>query len=78
MGVNKATVTRGDLERRIDQAMGRMKADLVIKNTRFLNVVTGEIAEGDVQVITQPCGKADVPAVPEVGDIGCHVRQQSA
>ena len=30
--------------------MGRTKADLVIKNTRFLNVVTGEIAEGDIAV----------------------------
>ena len=50
MGVNKGTVTRGDLERRIDQAMGRTKTDLVIKNTRFLNVVTGEIAEGDIAV----------------------------
>jgi adenine deaminase len=50
MGVTKAGVTRGDLERRIDQAMGRTKADLVIKDTRFLNVVTGEIAEGDIAV----------------------------
>jgi adenine deaminase len=50
MGVTKAGVTRGALERRIDQAMGRTKADLVIKNTRFLNVVTGEIAEGDIAV----------------------------
>ena len=48
--VSKPAVTRGDLERRIDQAMGRTKADLVIKNTRFLNVVTGEIAEGDIAV----------------------------
>ena len=50
MGVSKPAVTRGDLERRIDQAMGRTRADLVIKNTRFLNVVTGEIAEGDIAV----------------------------
>ena len=50
MGVSKETVTRGDLERRIDQAMGRTRADLVIKNTRFLNVVTGEVAEGDIAV----------------------------
>jgi adenine deaminase len=48
--VTKAGVTRGDLERRIDQAMGRTKADLVIKDTRFLNVVTGEIAQGDIAV----------------------------
>ncbi|EWY41436.1 adenine deaminase [Skermanella stibiiresistens SB22] len=43
-------VTRDDLGRRIDQALGRTKADLVIKDTRFLNVVTGEIAEGDIAV----------------------------
>ncbi|WP_158043903.1 adenine deaminase [Skermanella pratensis] len=43
-------VTRDDLGKRIDQAMGRTKADLVIKDTRFLNVVTGEIAEGDIAV----------------------------
>jgi len=50
MGLTKGEVTRHDLERRIDQAMGRLRADLVIKNTRFLNVVTGEIAEGDIAV----------------------------
>lgn len=44
------TQTRDRLIRRIDQALGRNKADLVIKNTRFLNVVTGEIAAGDVAV----------------------------
>ena len=43
-------VTRDDLGKRIDQAMGRTKADLVIKDTRFLNVVTGEIASGDIAV----------------------------
>ncbi|WP_207485987.1 adenine deaminase [Arenibaculum pallidiluteum] len=42
--------TRAELERRIDQAMGRGRADLVIKNTRFLNVATGEIAESDIAV----------------------------
>jgi adenine deaminase len=34
----------------IDQAMGREPADLVIKGGRFLNVVTGEIATGDIAV----------------------------
>ncbi|NYZ11849.1 adenine deaminase [Azospirillum sp. RWY-5-1] len=43
-------VTRDGLKRRIDQALGRDRADLVIKNTRFLNVVTGEIAESDIAV----------------------------
>ncbi|HYC05268.1 MAG TPA: adenine deaminase [Azospirillaceae bacterium] len=38
----------GGLSRRIDQALGRDKADLVIKDTAFLNVVTGEIARGDI------------------------------
>lgn len=50
MGVSKPDVTRDDLERRIDQAMGRTKADLVIKNTRFLNVVTGRSRRA-----TSPC-----------------------
>ncbi|MBN9529521.1 MAG: adenine deaminase [Alphaproteobacteria bacterium] len=44
------TQTRDRLIRRIDQALGRSKADLVIRNTRFLNVVTGEVAAGDVAV----------------------------
>jgi adenine deaminase len=38
------------LARSIDQALGREPADLVIKSTRFLNVVTGEIAESDIAI----------------------------
>jgi adenine deaminase len=38
------------IARRIDQALGRDAADLVIKHTRFLNVVTGEIATGDIAI----------------------------
>ncbi|AWJ87257.1 adenine deaminase (plasmid) [Azospirillum sp. TSH58] len=41
-------VTRDDLKTRIGQALGETRADLVIKNTRFLNVVTGETAAGDI------------------------------
>ncbi|MBK3733143.1 adenine deaminase [Azospirillum brasilense] len=41
-------VTRDELKTRIGQALGETKADLVIKNTRFLNVVTGETAAGDI------------------------------
>ncbi|HYD70610.1 adenine deaminase [Azospirillum sp.] len=41
---------RQELMRRIDQALGRARADLVIKDTRFLNVATGEIAEGDIAI----------------------------
>lgn len=40
----------GFLERCIDQALGRDKADLVIKNTKFLNLVTGEVAAGDIAI----------------------------
>ena len=43
-------VTRDDLKKRIGQALGETKADLVIKDTRFLNVATGEIATGDIAV----------------------------
>ncbi|QCN97173.1 adenine deaminase (plasmid) [Azospirillum argentinense] len=41
-------VTRDELKTRIGQALGETKADLVIKNTHFLNVVTGETAAGDI------------------------------
>ena len=42
--------TKEFLARSIDQALGREPADLVIKGTRFLNVVTGEIAESDIAI----------------------------
>ncbi|WP_029014774.1 adenine deaminase [Niveispirillum irakense] len=38
------------LKQRIDQAMGRSRADLVIKNVRLLNVATGTIAETDIAI----------------------------
>lgn len=38
------------LERCIDQALGRGGADLVIKGARLLNVVTGELADGDIAI----------------------------
>jgi adenine deaminase len=34
----------------IDQALGRLAADLVIRNTRFLDVITGELISGDVAI----------------------------
>jgi adenine deaminase len=34
----------------IDQALGREPADLVIKNTKFLNLVTGELVAGDIAI----------------------------
>ncbi len=36
------------LESCIDQALGREKADIVIKNTRFFNLITGELTAGDI------------------------------
>jgi adenine deaminase len=47
---------RDVLERRIDQALGRLPADLVIRNARILNVVTGELQSGDIAV----CGSVIV------------------
>jgi adenine deaminase len=44
---------RDVLERQIDQALGRAPADLVVRNARILDVVTGEIHPGDIAV----CGK---------------------
>ena len=34
----------------IDQALGRAEADLVIKNTRLFNLVSGELAETDIAI----------------------------
>ena len=45
-----AKLAPGFLEACIDQALGREPADLVIKNTRFLNLVTGETAAGDIAI----------------------------
>src|SRR6201996_3855115 len=41
---------RNVLERQIDQALGRLPADLVVRNTRILNLVTGELQSGDIAV----------------------------
>ncbi len=38
------------LERQIDQALSRLPADLVVRNARILNLVTGEIQAGDIAV----------------------------
>jgi adenine deaminase len=42
--------TRKRLERRIDQALGDARADLVIRNAHTLNLVTGELDGGDVAI----------------------------
>jgi adenine deaminase len=44
---------RRQLERRIDQALGRTPADLVVRNARILNLVNGELAESDIAI----CGE---------------------
>lgn len=38
------------LERQIDQALGRGPGDLVVRNARILNLVTGELQDGDIAV----------------------------
>jgi adenine deaminase len=38
------------LSRCIDQALSREPADLVIKNAKFLNLVTGDLADGDIAI----------------------------
>jgi adenine deaminase len=38
------------LERRIDQALGNTAADLVIRNARTLDLVTGELRAGDIAI----------------------------
>jgi adenine deaminase len=42
--------SREVLERRIDQALGRSPADLVIRNARTLDLVTGELRPGDIAI----------------------------
>ena len=44
---------RETLERRIDQAMGRMAADLAVRNARILDLATGAMHSGDIAV----CGE---------------------
>jgi adenine deaminase len=49
-GVTAMEATRRRLERRIDQSLGDARADLVIRNARTLNLVTGELDDGDVAI----------------------------
>ncbi|MFQ5784148.1 MAG: adenine deaminase [Alphaproteobacteria bacterium] len=77
-----------DLKRRIDQALGRGAADLVIKGARVLDVVTGALLEGDVAIcgdrIVGTCetydGRATIDgrgAVVVAGFIDSHVHVES-
>ena len=47
---NKYTYQLSDLERRITLARGEEMVDLIIKNTRIINVFSGEIHETDVAI----------------------------
>ncbi len=44
---------KAGLARRIDQALGRAEADLVVKNVRMLNIATGEIVRTDIAVCAE-------------------------
>ena len=50
MGVAAMEATRRRLEQRIDQALGDARADLVIRNARTLNLVTGDLDDGDIAI----------------------------
>ena len=43
-------MTKTELKKLIDAAAGRRKADLVIKNCRIVNVLSGEIYSGEVAI----------------------------
>jgi adenine deaminase len=44
------SLTRSELRRRIDQARGRTRADLVVKGAHLLNVATGTLDVGDIAI----------------------------
>lgn len=44
-------MTKAELKHLIDAAAGRIKADLVIKNCRIVNVLSGEISAGEVAIV---------------------------
>src|SRR6516165_7204471 len=53
MSIKSGGRMREMLERRIDQAMGRMAADLVVRNARILDLATGAFHSGDIAI----CGE---------------------
>jgi adenine deaminase len=50
MKASPSELPQAFLGRCIDQALGRVVADLVIRNTRFLDVITGELVSGDIAI----------------------------
>jgi len=83
------TTKRQQIEKIIDQGMGRSEADLVLKNGRFLNVVTGEIAKGEIAICgdrivgtyDQYRGKREIDirnSIVVPGFVDCHVHVESS
>ncbi len=50
MTIPKKSATAAQLARRIDQAIGRRPADLVIKGARILDVASGRLEPGDIAI----------------------------
>lgn len=46
----KSTEDRAMLKERIEAAMGKIPADIVLKNGKYVNVFTGEIERGDIAI----------------------------
>lgn len=83
------TTKRQQIEKIIDQGIGRAEADLVLKNGRFLNVVTGEIAKGDIAICgdrivgtyDQYRGKREIDIKNQIvvpGFVDCHMHVESS
>jgi adenine deaminase len=54
-------IRMSDLSRRIDQGVGREKADIVLKGGRFFDLVTGELVHSDIAI----CGDTIVGTLGE-------------
>jgi adenine deaminase len=75
-------------QKRIEIALGREKADLVIKNAGIVNVFTNEIISGDIAVhdslivgVGDYSGKEEIDAAGKYvcpGLIDCHVHIESS
>ncbi len=59
------TVSTADIARRIDQALGTEKADLVIKNVRLLDIVSGTLHRSDIAI----CGDKIVGTFDEYSGV---------
>ncbi len=79
-------ITQNILTHRIDQALSREKADVVIKNVDYLSLATGEMLHGDIAICGDTIvgtgaeyeGKIEIDgsgltAVPGFVDTHCHI-----